>query len=303
MVSIKGAWSEVVLTVLALTLISGPSCARKRPTAELAGERTFSIKTWTRKDCSATPWAVAQREGFLADEHVAVQWTNEIQPALQIPSILRGDNDVAVLRPDTLAVAKAAGARSLPGRSRHRSDHPGVDARFRHLWRLCILPSIRISIALRISPTCRTPFGSRRSLPISGPTWKPERLAERYGFPGSKFEWVTMPGLQAVQALKQGSVDVSEIDSAFFKAMADAGARKIADSSETNLGAAGGITYYVFRDEVHRAARRWKCRIHSRDDTGAEVGQRPSNRRSTGYGGGPWSVAFRQSLLFDEPQG
>jgi len=242
-----------VVTILALASIWTAACARKRETPDLMGERLFPIKTWTRKDCSATPWAVAEHEGFLAQERVAIQWTDEIQPALQIPSILRGDNDVAVLRPDTLAVAKAGGARiSAVAEADIDPTDPAVDARFRHLWWFVHPgkhPDVRrfadlagVSGIIRVS-TLTSNIGAHLDT---------KRLAERYGIPGGKIEWATMPGLQAVQALKQGAIDVSEIDSAFFRAMADAGARKIADSSETNLGPAGGITYYVFRDEFIR---------------------------------------------------
>jgi len=246
--------ARCIATILALASVWTAACARNRATTDPPmGERLFPIKTWTRTDCSATPWAVAQHEGFLAQERVAIQWTNEIQPALQIPSILRGDNDVAVLRPDTLAVAKAAGARiSAVAEADIDPTDPVVDARFRHLWWFVHPgkhPDVRrfadlagVSATIRVA-TLTSNIGAHLET---------KRLAERYGIPKSKIEWVTMPGLQAVQALKQGEIDVSEIDSAFFKAMADAGARKIADSSETNLGAAGGITYYVFRDEFIR---------------------------------------------------
>ncbi len=70
----------------------------------------FVIKTWTRKDCSVTPWTVADRLGFLAEEGVKLQCTGETQPAIQIPSILRGNNDVGTFHPNTIAVAKSGGA-------------------------------------------------------------------------------------------------------------------------------------------------------------------------------------------------
>jgi hypothetical protein len=58
-----------------------------------------------------------------------------------------------------------------------------------------------------------------------------------------------MPDVQAIQALKQGLIDVSIPHPPFYKGNIDAGARKIADTSETGLGASAGLTYYIFRDD------------------------------------------------------
>ena len=48
--------------------------------------------------------------GYLAEEGIKLEYTGETQPALQIPSILRGNNDVGNFHPNTIAVAKAGGA-------------------------------------------------------------------------------------------------------------------------------------------------------------------------------------------------
>jgi ABC-type nitrate/sulfonate/bicarbonate transport system substrate-binding protein len=234
-----------VLSV-ALIVVFSFSCQR----ADRNSNRASSIKTWIRRDCSATPWAVAEINGFFAAEGVNVEWTSEVQPAMQIPSILRGDNDVAILRPDTLAVAKAAGAR-ITGVAEADIDpiDPSVDSRFRHAWWFinpnkhpdvhCFADLARLPGPLRVS-TLTSNLGAELET---------HRLADRYGLPRSRLDWVTMPGIHALQALKQQLIDVAEVDPPFFKAMSDAGSRKIADSSETDLGAAGGITYYVFRDD------------------------------------------------------
>jgi ABC-type nitrate/sulfonate/bicarbonate transport system substrate-binding protein len=75
------------------------------------------------------------------------------------------------------------------------------------------------------------------------------KLAEKYGVPLDKIEWVTMPDIQAIQALKQGLVDIAGVHPPFYKGMDDAGAVKIADSLETGLGPAAGVSYYYFRDD------------------------------------------------------
>ncbi|MGE5784471.1 MAG: ABC transporter substrate-binding protein, partial [Myxococcales bacterium] len=95
----------------------------------------FAIKTPTRKDCSVTPYTVADRMGFLEEEGLRIQWTGETQPALVIPSILRGDNDVSAFHPNQLAVAKAGGA-PITGVAEGGLEptDPTIDAKYRHMW-------------------------------------------------------------------------------------------------------------------------------------------------------------------------
>ena len=210
----------------------------------------FVIKTWTRKDCSVTPWTVPDRLGYFKEEGIKLELTGETQPALQIPSILRGNNDVGTFHPNTIAVAKAGGAQ-ITGVVQGGIEpiDPKVPEKFRHMWWF-------------VNPT-KTPnvksFADLKNRPgkikISTITknvcadFETNLLADRYGVPRDKFEWVTMPDVQAIQALKQGLIDVSMVHPPFYKGMHDAGARKIADTFETGLGASAGLTYYVFRDE------------------------------------------------------
>lgn len=210
----------------------------------------FVIKTWSAKDCSVTPWVVSDRLGFFAEEGINIQYTGETQPPLQIPSILRGDNDVRSFHPNTIAVAKAGGAK-ITGVAEGDIEPTDkrIEPKFRHMWWF---------VNPKKHPNVKS-FADLKSLPgkikistITNNTcadFATNLLADRYGIPRSKIEWVTMPDVQAIQALKQGLLDVSEVHPPFYKGMADAGARKIADTSETGLGAAVGITYYVFRDD------------------------------------------------------
>jgi ABC-type nitrate/sulfonate/bicarbonate transport system substrate-binding protein len=76
-----------------------------------------------------------------------------------------------------------------------------------------------------------------------------ETLFDKYGIPKDKIEWVTMPDVQAIQALSQKLVDVSAVHPPFYKGMTDAGAIKIADSTETGLKASAGVGYYFFTED------------------------------------------------------
>jgi ABC-type nitrate/sulfonate/bicarbonate transport system substrate-binding protein len=210
----------------------------------------FSIKTWTRKDCSVTPWTVADRLGFLAEEGIKLEYTGETQPPLQIPSILRGNNDVGTFHPNTIAVAKAGGAQ-ITGvvQGGIEPTDPKIPEKLRHMF-------------WYVNPTKRPEiksFADLKKIPgkikISTITknicadFETNLLADKYGIPRDKFEWVTMPDVQAIQALKGGLVDISMVHPPFYKGMADSGARKVADTFETGLGASAGLTYYIFRDD------------------------------------------------------
>jgi ABC-type nitrate/sulfonate/bicarbonate transport system substrate-binding protein len=210
----------------------------------------FEIKTWTRKDCSVTPWYVTDKLGYFAEEGIKLKLTGETQAPLQIPSILKGNNDVGTAHPNQLAVAKAGGAK-LTGvvQGGIEPTDPKIPDKFRHMW-------------WYVNPT-KTPnvksFADLKNLPgkIKVATitrnicadFETNLLADKYGIPRDKFEWVAMPDVQAIQALKQGLIHLSIPHPPFYKGMADAGMRKIADTFETGLGASAGITYYYFRDE------------------------------------------------------
>ena len=217
------------------------------------GNVPFVIKTWSAKDCSVTPWVVTDRLGYFAEEGIKIVYTGETQPALQIPSILRGDNDVRSFHPNTLAVAKAGGAKiSGVAEGDIEPTDKRIEPKFRHMWWFVNpkkYPNVKSFADLKNIP------GKIKVSTITNnicADFETNLLADKYGIPRNKIEWVTMPDVQAIQALKQGLLDLSEVHPPFYKGMVEAGARKIADTNETGLGAAAGITYYVFRDDFIR---------------------------------------------------
>lgn len=240
-----------LLAVVAAQVLLG-GCGKAEVTT--ADRGPFVIKTWSAKDCSVTPWVVADKRGFFAEEGIRIEYTGETQPALQIPSILRGDNDVRSFHPNTIAVAKAGGAR-ITGVAEGDIEPTDsrIDVKFHHMWWFVNPqkhPTVRNFTDLKRIP------GKIRVSTITNnicADFETNLLADRYGIPRGKIEWVSMPDVQAVQALKMGLLDISVVHPPFYKGMVGAGARKIADSSETGLGAAAGITYYVFRDDfIHK---------------------------------------------------
>jgi len=241
----------VACATLAATVVIGISATGN--VQAKSDKDLFVIKTWTRKDCSVTPWTVADKLGFLAQEGLKFEYTGETQPALQIPSILRGNNDVGAFHPNTIAVAKAGGAKvTAVAQCGLEPTDPKVPEKLRHMF--WYVNQQRHPEVKRFSDLKKIP-GKIKIATITRnicADFETNLLADRYGVPRDKFEWVTMPDVQAIQALKQGLVDVSEVHPPFYKGMQDAGARKIADTSETGLGASAGLTYHIFRDEFIR---------------------------------------------------
>jgi ABC-type nitrate/sulfonate/bicarbonate transport system substrate-binding protein len=244
-------WQKWGGGIIVLALVAGVAIgvAGKKVQA-LPASGPFVIKTWSAKDCSVTPWVVSDRLGFFAAEGIRIEYTGETQPALQIPSILRGDNDVRSFHPNTIAVAKAGGA-SITGVAEGDIEPTDkkIDPKFRHMWWFVnprTHPEIKSFADLTKIP------GRIRITTITSnicADFSTNLLADKYGIPRNKFEWVSMPDVQAIQALKQGLVDISPVHPPFYKGMRDAGALKIADTNETGIGAAAGITYYIFRDQ------------------------------------------------------
>jgi len=209
-------------------------------------ENLIEIRTWTRKDCSLAPWLITDKLGYFKEEGIKLVFTGEIQANQQIPSIINGDNDVAAAHPNTLLVANNGGA-DLVGVVRGGIDPgPEVDEKFLHMWwyvnpkkypdvhSIKDLENIpgKLKFSIITTNTC-TDFLTNT-------------LFDKYGIPKDKNEWVTMPDIQAIQALKQGLTDVGAVHPPFYKGMEDAGMRKIADTRDTGLGPAAGVTYYYF---------------------------------------------------------
>ncbi len=206
----------------------------------------IEVRTWTRKDCSLAPWLITDKLGYFKEEGIKLVFTGEIQANQQIPSIINGDNDVSSAHPNTLLVANNGGA-ELVGVVRSGIDPgPEADEKFLHMWWYVNpkkYPDVKtiedlgkISGKLKFS-TITTNICT---------DFLTNTLFEKYGIPTDKIEWVTMPDIQAIQALKQELTDVGAVHPPFYKGMEDAGMRKISDTRETGLGASAGVGYYYF---------------------------------------------------------
>jgi ABC-type nitrate/sulfonate/bicarbonate transport system substrate-binding protein len=234
----------LIAAVAVIGAIAGMQSVQAAPKKELV-----EIKTWTRKDCSLAPWLVTEKLGFFAEEGVKLVYTGETQPALQIPSLIRGNNDVGSGHPNQYGIAIAGGAKLKAVVRGGIEPAPSVDPKFRHMWWF---------INPHKHPNVKS-FADLKNLPgkikVSTITknicadFETKLLAQKYGVPVDKIEWVTMPDIQAIQALKQGLVDISPVHPPFYKGMNDSGAIKVADSTDTGLGTSAGLSFYWFNED------------------------------------------------------
>lgn len=72
-------------------------------------------------------------------------------------------------------------------------------------------------------------------------------LLTRYNIPREKFEYITMPDIEGIQALSQGLIDIAIPHPPFFKSAEDLGANIIATSRDLR-GEHAGIYLYYFAD-------------------------------------------------------
>jgi ABC-type nitrate/sulfonate/bicarbonate transport system substrate-binding protein len=238
----------IIGSAVAVALVAGGIGIGAKAQAK-ADKELFPIKTPTLKNCGLAPWLVTDRLGYFAEEGIKIVYTGETQPALVIPSILKGNNDVSGGHPNTIAVAKAGGA-AITGVVRGGLEPaPNIDPKFRHMWWFVNPtkhPNVKSFADLKNIPG-KIKFSIITRNQCSD--FLANRILDKYGIPRDKVEWVTMPDIQAIQALKQGLVDVGGVHPPFYKGMQDAGEVKIADSSEAGLGSAAGVGYYYFTDD------------------------------------------------------
>jgi ABC-type nitrate/sulfonate/bicarbonate transport system substrate-binding protein len=229
----------------------------------IADEDLIPIRTATRKTCTLAPLLVADKQGFFKEEGLKLVFTGELGANQLLPTILAGQNDLGDAHPNYLAVAVAGGAQ-VKGVARSIIEPgPNEDPALRHM-RWYVNPDSTVKKWSDLKD-----YNVGKTIKISGTKnscseFLPNKISDANGIERSRFEFVTFDkDLQAIQAAKQGVLDIAGIHPTFYKSAEDAGLRQIADSSETGLGEAAGIYLYYFTNEfiaknpdtVHRFVR------------------------------------------------
>ena len=244
---------KIVVGVVAVAVLAvigyGANLSNKPVGGEAAktgDDGLIPVRTWSQKACSSTPWVVADQKGFFKEEGLKVVYTGDTQPAQQVPSVINGNNDVGSGHPNQLAVAIAAGA-NIKGVVKAGIDPlPEQDPKLRHMnWYVNPQEHPDIKTFTDLNKVAgKVKFSIITNNQCSD--FLANNIADKNGVRRDKIEWVTMPDIQAVQALKKGLVTVSGVHPPFYKSMEDAGMVKIADSLDAGFGQGGGIGYYYF---------------------------------------------------------
>ncbi len=250
--NVKKILIGIIGLVILAAIVYGANFSNKQNAAATQGSKgsdgLIPVKTWSKTDCSSTPWVVADLKGFFAEEGLKIVYTGDTQPAQAIPSVLNGNNDVGDAHPNTLAVAIAGGA-AIKGVVKAGIDPtPDKDPKLRHMiWYV----NPKVNPDIHTFADLNKLSGQLKFSTITNnicADFLANNIADKQGVPRDKIEWVSMPDVQAVQALKQGLVTVAGVHPPYYKSMDDAGMVKIADSLDAGFGVGGGVGYYYFNN-------------------------------------------------------
>ncbi|MDP4178285.1 MAG: ABC transporter substrate-binding protein [Bacillota bacterium] len=246
-----------LITSLSMVVVG---CAKKSTASNTTGTVTdqlkpdsdglIPIKTWSRTNCASTPWVVADQKGFLKKYGLKVDYTGETQSTQQIPSILNGNNYIGEFHPNTYAVAIAGGADLIGVGVNGADPTPDIDPKYRHMWWFVSKKTADAGVKTYADLVKYQKSLGRKLKFSTGAAnictdFEGNVIADKVGLKRSDIEWVTMPDVQALQALQQNLLDVSAVHPPYFKGMEEAGNVKIADTADTKLGETAGLTYYV----------------------------------------------------------
>lgn len=246
----------LALAIVPVILAGGlAGCSRERSaintTVDKSGKRIFEIKTWSRSDCTDAPFIVAERKGFFEEEGIKIVYTGETQPPQRIASILNGNNNVGTAHPNTLAIARQGGA-PVRGVARSIIEPPAGmdDIHLQHMWwvtdkngpyktwediKAATDSGKKVKIQLLLRNACID--------------FLTDKILEKYGISKENIEYITMPDIEGVLALKQGLVDIITPHPTFYKATEDTGIQNILTTSREVAGENAGTYLYYFSDD------------------------------------------------------
>ncbi|AGK98933.1 ABC transporter substrate-binding protein [Clostridium pasteurianum] len=250
----------VLVSLICLVSLVATACGKQSSSASASSSNStgdklkpdsdglIPIKTSSKIDCSSTPWVVADQKGFFKKYGLKVVYTGETQAAQQIPSILNGNNNVNAFHPNTYAPAVAGGANIIGVGPAGIDPAPDIDPKYRHMWWFVSAKASQAGVKT-FKDLADYKKGQKLKFTTGSANictdFEGNTLADKYGIPRDRIEWVTMPDVQALQALTQGTVDVSAVHPPYYTGMEKAGNVKIADTADTDLGPTAGLTYWV----------------------------------------------------------
>jgi len=257
----------IITAVLAVTLFL--SCGGKKeitaPVQEINGKKVYTIKTWSRSDCTDAPFVVGEKMGYFEEEGINMVYTGETQPPQRVASILNGNNYVGTAHPNTIAIAREGGA-PIRGVARSIIEPPyGMDdINLQHMWwvtdkngpyqswedvKAATDNGKKIKIQLLLRNACID--------------FLTDIIAEKYNINRKNIQYITMPDIEGVLALKKGLVDMITPHPTFYNATMETGIAKILITSRDVAGEDAGTYLYYFADNFinnpanHEAIKRF----------------------------------------------
>jgi ABC-type nitrate/sulfonate/bicarbonate transport system substrate-binding protein len=247
------AGTGVLLGAVALVLLAGilSGCGKKKDVAVapriVNGREVYPIKTWSRSDCTDAPFIVAEKLGYFEEAGVEIIYTGETQPPQRIASILNGDNNVGTAHPNTLAIAREGGA-PVRGVARSIIEPPDEidDIHLQHMWwvsdkngpiqKLEDIDTLgrKVKVQLLLRNACID--------------FLTDIVIDDYHINKDNIEYITMPDIEGILALKNGLIDIATPHPTFFQATEDTGIANILITSRQIAGENAGTYLYYFAD-------------------------------------------------------
>ncbi|MDR2825268.1 MAG: ABC transporter substrate-binding protein [Deltaproteobacteria bacterium] len=235
----------VVVVAIGLYVIYG----QQKSGGEIAGDKKIlELKTWSRTDCTSTPYVVAEKKGYFDEAGIKIVYTGETQGAAKLPSILTGDNNIGTIHPNGLAIAKAGGAK-VRAIARSIVEPPDniTDPRLQHMWWISHKDSnIKTFNDIKNAP------GKVKVQVVSASSctnFLTDLALQQRGIPLDKIEYVVMPDIEGVVALKNKHIDIIVPHPPFYKAAEDTGVANILLTSRSVAGENSGTYLYYVSDD------------------------------------------------------
>jgi ABC-type nitrate/sulfonate/bicarbonate transport system substrate-binding protein len=241
---------NIVILIISLVLMAVVlgSIGSDAINADSKGDKLAVIKTWSRSDCTSAPFLIADKLGYFKEQGIKVVYTGDTQPPQRIASILNGNNNVGTAHPNTLAIARAGGA-PVRGVVRSIVEPPAniKDIHLQHMWWVSNKNGSIKTIADIKKLKRKVKIGTLlRNACIDYLT---NKLFAQEKIPLDKIEWITMPDIEQVVALKRNLIDIATPHPTFFKAIEDTGIANILITSRPIGGESAGTYLYYFTDD------------------------------------------------------
>lgn len=207
------------------------------------------LRTSTKKNCTSTPYVVAERKGFFEAEGLKIEYTGELASNLTLPAVLNGTNDFEGALPNSLATYISEGA-DIKAVTMSVVDPPSeVDPKFRHM-RFYVSPDIGVKTLEELKT-----YKEGKNLTISGrvPTCSsfiPNAIFDNHGLDRERLEYIAFDSdTAAIQAVQQGNLDIAGVHPPFYHLAEESGLVLLADSYDSGLGPAAGVSVYYFTED------------------------------------------------------